>query len=101
MSENIVGENHPNWLGGHIDSRGPNWQEQRQKALERDGYSCQKCGETDGRLDVHHIIPYRYFDDYITANELDNLTTLCHSCHMHVENNFTKKVCLVLIEDDQ
>lgn len=99
MSENLSGENNPNWLGGHIDSRGPNWHEQRQKALERDGYTCQNCGGTNGKIDVHHIIPYRYFDDYIEANDLDNLITLCHSCHMRAENQFTKKVCLVLIED--
>lgn len=98
MSENLSGENNPSWRGGYIDNRGENWQIQRVKALDRDGYICQNCGSIEN-LDVHHIVPYRYFDDYIEANDLDNLITFCHSCHMGVENHFTKEICLVLIEE--
>lgn len=50
-------------------------------ALERDNYTCCVCGETErDKLHVHH-------KDHSgkTKNpnhNLDNLETLCHSCHM-------------------
>ncbi len=74
---------------------GPNWPEQRDKARARDGYRCVLCGapESPGRQhDVHHIRPFRSFgylpgvnENYRLANQLDNLRTLCRSCHQKVE----------------
>ena len=37
--------------------------------------------------DVHHKIPFRSFDTYISANQLSNLVTLCNPCHRKVEAN--------------
>lgn len=79
------GSNHPRWNGGKNSYRGPNWERQRQKARERDDHECQYCGETDAELDVHHILPFSEFDDYQTANRLQNLITLCDSCHSNAE----------------
>lgn len=86
------GENNPNWKGGVTSNgiyRGPDWAEQREKALERDGHKCQICGrgvEDIGRNpDVHHIVPYGDFDDHEEANRLDNLISLCPSHHGKVE----------------
>ncbi len=82
---------------------GPNWQAQRRKALERDDYRCRMCGaragaEAEGEmaggppLHVHHVRPFRDFgylpgrnSNYKQANELDNLVTLCPSCHRRAE----------------
>jgi len=74
---------------------GPNWPAQRDAARARDGYRCRQCGapERQGRQhDVHHIVPLRSFADmgdgedaYLRANALDNLITLCASCHRRVE----------------
>ena len=74
---------------------GPNWPEQRAKARARDGYLCVLCGapEPPGRPhDVHHIRPFRTFgyipgvnDNYRLANRLENLRTLCRTCHQRVE----------------
>lgn len=79
------GRKNPNWKGGHKLYYGENWLEQRQKALERDGYTCQSCGHNPGDgqrdLDVHHIRPLRTFDKPDDANALDNLVSLCRSCH--------------------
>lgn len=69
---------------------GPLWQEQRQKALERDNFECQFCGREDGENDVglhvHHQIPYRAFDDDEKAHDLDNLITVCSRCHGRIES---------------
>jgi DEAD/DEAH box helicase domain-containing protein len=36
---------------------------------------------------VHHKVPFRSFETAAGANRLDNLTTLCHSCHGKAELN--------------
>ena len=75
--------------------RGPNWEQQRNRARARDGYRCRHCSvaERPNRAhDVHHIEPFRTFgyvrgenDRYLEANRLENLVTLCRSCHRRVE----------------
>ena len=77
--------------------RGPNWAQQRGRALARDGHRCRHCGapERPNRThDVHHIQPFRTFgyirgknDRYLEANHLENLVTLCTSCHRRVEED--------------
>jgi DEAD/DEAH box helicase domain-containing protein len=93
---------------------GPNWDEQRRAARARDGYRCRQCGRPEptpsptlphpgtardgggqggGRQhDVHHLIPFRSFgyvrgvnENYVQANALENLITLCRSCHLRTE----------------
>lgn len=89
-SDLMSGDGNPSWVGGSgkIDY-GPSWKGHRRKALERDSYTCQSCGagaDDIGRNpDVHHIVPFRRFDDHIQANELSNLVCLCPSCHRQLE----------------
>jgi len=66
---------------------GPNWRKQRDLARERDEYRCQVCGTSEqGRSHaVHHKIPFRTFASYEQANRLENLVTLCPTCHRRVE----------------
>ncbi|MCG3211097.1 MAG: ATP-dependent RNA helicase DbpA [Anaerolineae bacterium] len=66
---------------------GPNWAEQRNAARARDGYRCQVCGapEQGRQHDVHHKIPFRQFASYRLANRLENLVTLCRTCHQRAE----------------
>lgn len=89
----ISGDKSPTWLGGCEDYRGPNWGQQSKAARKRDNHTCQRCGITETELqkllDVHHIIPYRTFlGDWLRANQLDNLVSLCPSCHQ-IEENLT------------
>ena len=90
--------NNPAWKGGHKNTRdyGPNWQNSRKAALERDDYKCQHCStlkSNNGRgLDVHHIIPFRYFgyirgvnNNDVIVNRIDNLITLCRRFQWAVE----------------
>ncbi|MEI6225365.1 MAG: Zn-binding domain-containing protein, partial [Deltaproteobacteria bacterium] len=72
-----------------------NWEPQRQAVRARDRYRCRQCGtpEAGGRQhDVHHQIPFRSFgyvpgqnENYLLANTLDNLLTLCRACHARTE----------------
>jgi DEAD/DEAH box helicase domain-containing protein len=76
-------------------NRGPNWDQQRNRARARDSHLCQHCGAPEHPTrahDVHHIEPFRTFgyvrgknDQYLDANRLENLVTLCRSCHRRVE----------------
>lgn len=87
---------------------GPDWNKIRDRVRARDGYKCQVCGtpESTRQHDVHHKIPFRAFvrsakspdlaaksGDFALqqalqqANRLENLTTLCPSCHKKVEEN--------------
>ncbi len=74
---------------------GPSWPAARRAARVRDDFHCAHCGapEPAGREhDVHHRIPFRSFgyipgqnENHLEANALDNLTTLCATCHLRVE----------------
>lgn len=48
----------------------------RPLVLERDNYSCQKCGSKD-YLEVNHIVPKGKGG----SNDMSNLITLCDLCH--------------------
>ena len=53
------------------------WQNLRKLAKQRDGRRCTSYGSTD-RLEVHHVVP---IEDGGAEFDLDNLITLCSSCH--------------------
>jgi predicted HNH restriction endonuclease len=92
-----VNTQHPQYINGSAsESRGPNWQAQKRKAKQRDRYICQRCGiDQQGcvakfgqTFQVHHITPFRLCDDYIQANQLSNLITLCPRCHRIAEAQY-------------
>jgi len=68
---------------------GPDWARIRDRVRARDKYTCQVCGavEATRQHDVHHKTPLRAFTSLTEANRLENLTTLCPSCHHKVEQN--------------
>lgn len=95
-----TGEDHPRWKGKPDPYYGPNWDEERKEALERDGHKCtipdcevtsEKSKERFGRgLHVHHIDRIENFRaegeiDYESANSLSNLVTLCAVHHTEYE----------------
>lgn len=87
------GEDNPAWNGGRPRYYGPNWKEQRQKALERDDGRCQDCGMTRERhreeygkdIHVHHVQPVATYESPSEANALNNLVTLCYPHHRRWE----------------
>ncbi|MDG5817244.1 HNH endonuclease [Natronococcus sp. A-GB7] len=88
LSENVVGSEHHQWEGGPIEY-GREWWRVRRQALERDEYECQHCGadaeELDRNPDVHHVRPVRSFETVEDAHTLNNVVTLCRSCHRRAE----------------
>ena len=62
-------------------------EELRELVLERDNYTCQKCGRSlddnpELQLICHHIIPIKV--DPSLASDMDNCQTLCEDCHKEV-----------------
>lgn len=59
--------------------RDPRWQKRRLEVLERDEWSCRRCGDDESELHVHHLRyitgkkPWEYDDE--------DLRTLCKKCH--------------------
>jgi hypothetical protein len=63
----------------------PRWQKKRLEVFERDEWSCQRCGDGENTLTVHHL-------SYSAGKEpwdypLDNFMTLCQSCHDYEYTN--------------
>lgn len=56
------------------------WKEKRIQTLTRDEYTCQQCG-TQESLQVHHLT-YANFKN----EPLEDLVTLCSSCHSKIHN---------------
>jgi DEAD/DEAH box helicase domain-containing protein len=113
FSESLTEELYDRGILLRPNDYGPNWQQQRRQVLDRDGHRCRTCGAAGkdpkgfslnepgdpdharflgSVLHVHHIRPFRDFDyipgvntKYIQANMLENLVTLCPSCHRRAE----------------
>lgn len=57
----------------------PRWQKKRLQIMERDGFSCFICGDTESTLNVHHK---RYIYGKLAWEYDDsNYMTLCEECH--------------------
>lgn len=64
------------------------WKSKRLKILQRDKFTCQKCGSKD-KLQVHHK---RYIKGRLAWDYPNNLlTTLCGTCHNFIHDNFKIK----------
>jgi hypothetical protein len=66
-----------------VEVKDRRWETIRKQVLERDNYTCQRCGRTDKILSVHHNIPRQVGG----TDELENLISLCHPCHRTEEWN--------------
>ena len=95
----VAGKNNKKWKGDNWDRRsyrGSSWKSViRQERLKRDDYKCVDCGITEKQhknklncsLSIHHLEPWVLHHN----NKIDNLITLCVSCHQKREAVICKK----------
>ena len=92
-----TGENHYMWRGGPARlSNRKRWRQRRLECYRRDSWTCQDCGcdchatrngeSKDARrlVQAHHVVPRRHGGN----DELENLVTLCLSCHQKRETRY-------------
>jgi hypothetical protein len=82
--EGMVGEKHPLWKGGKtpplLQGRSTNaYRRWAQAVKEKDYFTCQHCGSSDGKLHVHHL--QSWLEHPELRFEVSNGQTLCASCH--------------------
>lgn len=78
------GKENPNYKGGKLFKR----------ALEKDNYTCQNCGNNDKDvLMVDHIVPRKIRPDLVS--ELSNLQVLCANCHIKKTKIDNKAIILL------
>lgn len=64
--------------------RDPRWQKKRLEVMERDGFTCQNCGDKESTLNVHHWYYAAGNDPWDYPDEA--LATLCEDCHDTIES---------------
>jgi hypothetical protein len=62
----------------------------RQYVLERDNFTCQRCGEKEAQLNVHHLYSFR--DYKLFRISVWNGITLCRNCHNLFHIIYGKKI---------
>ena len=89
-------------MGGDVRNSAE-WDRAKKQAKRRDQYRCQNCRTTEADvwgldLQVHHIRPVKNGG----GNELENLVTLCNSCHwrLHRQHDGKERLRPGMIDDD-
>lgn len=77
----------------------PRWQKKRLEVLQRDGFQCQNCGDTQSELNVHHV----YYDPDFKVWEYPDeaYMTLCKTCHYrwhYLKKGIDKMFCQLPID---
>lgn len=86
------GENNPAWNPNKTEEErivGRDYDEYNyfvKDVLARDNYTCQRCGQKNGDLTVHHLDGYNWCIDKRT--EVTNGITLCNNCHKFFHSIF-------------
>lgn len=62
--------------------RDPRWQKARLDTMQRAGFACERCGDKETTLNVHHK---NYKRDHAPWEyELSNFVCLCRPCHEEI-----------------
>jgi 5-methylcytosine-specific restriction endonuclease McrA len=64
------------------------WRKIRAMVLLRDQDTCQLCGQYATQVD--HIVPRRLMDEH-SADQLDNLQSLCAKCNLRKGGRFFER----------
>ena len=89
---NSLRSNNSQWSGGFSyeykkGKTSKKWKMLRKSIYKRDNFTCQECGQVGGKLNAHHIIPWRISKDDNPAN----LITLCKPCHRKIESEYIEE----------
>lgn len=87
------GEYHWNWKGGKTpvnqrERSSGRYTEWRKAVFERDGFTCQICGQVGGGLQAHHI--KRWSTNVNERYQVSNGITLCKKCHKELHGSGCK-----------
>jgi hypothetical protein len=94
LSGAVSGANNPSWKGGVTPERQKLYKTKEWKALvlsvwTRDNFKCVRCGHGQDHgehaLHAHHVATWASAPHLRT--DIDNIVTLCHSCHLWVHSN--------------
>ena len=80
--------------------------EWREFVFKRDNYTCQECKQKGGRLEAHHIKPYKECPEL--RHDINNGITLCKECHSKTDSygwanywkNYKKEIAAKRIESE-
>ncbi len=68
-------EDRQQWRKGYSD---PNYHRERSAALARARRACERCGRSDLKLEIDHIVPLSRGGENVRGN----LQVLCRMCHI-------------------
>jgi len=93
-SKYMTQEKASNWQGGitpqnAIIRSSIEYRLWRKAVYERDNWICQKCGESGGKLNAHHINNFADYPEIRFA--IDNGVTLCKKCHIKFHKKYGRK----------
>jgi hypothetical protein len=57
----------------------PRWQRMRLEVMQRDGFACLCCGDSQSTLNIHH----KSYKNNPWESCIDDLETLCEECHKY------------------
>lgn len=69
------GENNPMWRGDYANETTARQRNKDIYLWHRENHTCERCGETEKRIEVHHKDGNPY------NNDINNLEVLCTQCH--------------------
>jgi 5-methylcytosine-specific restriction endonuclease McrA len=98
-----IREKHPNWNSELTDEyrktkRDVNFSKKlSRKTFERDNFICQCCNKTNSVLNAHHILPYHKYENL--RYDINNLITLCKSCHISYHSKYKKDINLETLNE--
>lgn len=67
----------------------PRWVERSREIMKRDNFTCQLCGKSHTKLNVHHIKYIKGKDYWDYPDEL--LMTVCEVCHQKIHGKYKSK----------
>lgn len=98
-----IGKNHHNWNSELTDEDRKRRRDVNilkilsRQTFERDNFICYCCNKTKTVLNAHHILPYHKYKDL--RYDINNLITLCKSCHVSYHSKYKKDINLETLNE--